>query len=75
MTEIENDWLHSRGKSLRNLILLSNLDFIRYKNIFLCEYFGQQWDYLKKKKKKKSNEYDDVNEEGIRSIFLVPVLR
>ena len=25
--------------------------------------------------KKKSNEYDDVNEEGIRSIFPVPVLR
>ena len=30
MTEIENDWLHSRGKSLRNLILLSNLDFMKY---------------------------------------------
>ena len=27
------------------------------------------------KKKKKSNDYDDVNEEGIRSIFPVPVLR
>ena len=29
-TEVEKNWLHSQGKSLRNLILLSNLDFMRY---------------------------------------------
>ena len=32
--EVEKNLLHSRGKSLRNLILLSNLDFMRYQNIF-----------------------------------------
>ena len=29
-TEVEKNWLHSQGKSLRNLILLSNLHFMRY---------------------------------------------
>ena len=28
--EVEKDWLHSWGKSLRNFILLSNLDFMKY---------------------------------------------
>ena len=30
MTKIDKDWLHSWGKSLRNFIILSNLDFMRY---------------------------------------------
>ena len=51
-----------------------NLDFMWYYNIFFMCVF---WPIVRqfKKKKKKSNEYDDVNEEGIRSIFPVPVLR
>ena len=39
-TEVEKDWLHSWGKSLRNFVLLSNLDFMWYYNIFLCGYLA-----------------------------------